>query len=141
VPDAKDRILGLLQQLYERGLLERVAGSLVFLDRDERKARLALIVELSSELGRIRAIDIQATGLAEGAIEAVIEGDWRPAESYVPILTFQNERDPYRSEMAVRFASFNAILMAAVGRVKGHAILVAEVGPERAREIEKASRQ
>lgn len=44
--------------------------------RPERNRRLNYIVKLAKVLAQIEARSIQATGLARGAIENVIDGDW-----------------------------------------------------------------
>lgn len=44
--------------------------------RPERNRRLGYIVKLAKVLSQIEAKSLQATGLARGAIEDVIDGDW-----------------------------------------------------------------
>jgi len=50
-------------------------------DRAERKHRLRTITTLIVELEKIKAVTIQATGIGEMIIEAIIEGDWSEAET------------------------------------------------------------
>jgi hypothetical protein len=72
---------------------ELVAKSYALADGGERKARLSAIIALSAELERIRAINIFATALGEGAIEAVIEGDWEEVMGFWSQLDFNLESD------------------------------------------------
>jgi len=78
-------------ELARIGRAERLLQSYVLVSREEQKARLQTVIALSVELTKVLQETIFATGLAEMAIERVIEGDWRGAEEYLTVLTFEEE--------------------------------------------------
>lgn len=71
--------------------LERVMDSWLFVDWEERRARLEAVVELSAELERIRAVDRFSSLLGAGLIDDLIQGDWDAMERMAGHLTFSGE--------------------------------------------------
>jgi hypothetical protein len=96
-----------------------ILRSPVFATREERIARRTAVIELSIELGRIREHTLGATGLAEHAIECIMEGDWESAGEYAPDFLFQRERHGADSpethavdrRMAATYERFHATLV------------------------------
>lgn len=85
---------------------------------DERKARMSTLIELAAELHRIKKMDIFATKLGEGAVEAVIEGDWERAEGYVSDLRFKDEDEGLRLRYAPLWEPFVITLQAACAEAR-----------------------
>lgn len=65
-----------LREMVDKLTVRKVGLSWCLQSRAERKARLQAVTELSIELAAIKAKNIFATGLGEGVIEYIIEGDW-----------------------------------------------------------------
>ena len=70
---------------------ERLARSWSLQPREEKKRRLNAVVQLSAELSRIREITVFSTALAEQAIEAVIEADWKMVKSWAEHFAFDDD--------------------------------------------------
>lgn len=86
--------------------------------REERQARVRAIIELSAELHRIRQTKIFATRLGESAIEAVIEGDWKRAEEFIPELSFDDEDEDTKARYGPLWEPFTATLRAVCAEAK-----------------------
>lgn len=69
---------------------------------------------LSVELGKIRRHGDFATGLAEAALEDIIEGDWKRAAMFVKWVTFEDARPCVRDHYTPLWEDFRTILQAAV---------------------------
>jgi len=78
----------------------------------EKKARLRAVVELSVELTEIKKTRRFGTALADSAIEAVIEGDWKKARMCISWFSFTDESEELRREEAPHWEKFRAILLA-----------------------------
>lgn len=81
--------------------------------RDERKARLHAVMELSVELEKIKKESIFSTGLAEGAMESVIEGDWMKASEYIEYFMFPDHCEETKIKHIPLWANFRLILQTA----------------------------
>ena len=110
-----------LMTMFDEHRLKAVLRSYTLVMRDERKARLETVMELSVELAEIKKVTIQSSAFAESTIESVIEGDWDQAAKTVDLmLTFRDERhDPaFASRMNGLYEKFRAIVVAACGEAK-----------------------
>lgn len=90
---------------------EKLAASWAIQPREERKRRLHAVMQLSVELVRIRETTEFSTRLAEMAIEAVIEGDWKMVEEWAEHFTFATEDAQLRDRFASVFAVFHELLL------------------------------
>jgi len=82
--------------------------------RPERKRRLKYVILLSYELERIRReVGIFASGLAEGAIEDVLGGDWRRAREFAGDLVFEMEGGETQEVYGAAYAVFRELLQEA----------------------------
>lgn len=91
---AKNRAASFVDKLYAmygEFRMKQVSRSWCLASREESKLRLRTVMALSVELDRIKRVSIFSTGLAEGAIEAVIEGDWKRAAEWGSDLTFADD--------------------------------------------------
>jgi len=95
-----------LMALYEGDRLQRVVRCYTLASREEQRARLRAVMALSVELERIKAQSLFATRIGEGAIETVIEGDWKGAEGYAEHRTFQGEGPEIQDASAPLWAVF-----------------------------------
>lgn len=102
-PDSTN-FLGTGLTLREFGQLttaEKLAASWALQAPEAKKRRRRIVIQLSIELGRIQTTTTFSTGLAELAIEAVIEGDSKMIEEWAEHFTFNDEgpqiRDKYTS--------------------------------------------
>jgi hypothetical protein len=107
-----------LREFLELHNAEKIAQSWPLQPREEQRRRLTAVVRLSAELERVREKENFATRLAEMAIEAVIEGDWKMVEEWVEHFSFEDERDEIRIPSSATFATFRELLLQAlrVGR-------------------------
>jgi hypothetical protein len=99
VMSAKEKAASFVDKLfamYGEWRMKQVSRAWCLASREERKLRLRTVVALSVELHRIKQVSIFATASGEGAIEAVIEGDWKEAAGRASDLTF--EKDPIAKE-------------------------------------------
>lgn len=74
--------------------------------RDERKARLQAVIDLSVELAKIRAVDRFSTAFGEMVIEEVIQGRWDEAQRIAQHCRFNEEDERLRQEYAPLWAHF-----------------------------------
>lgn len=65
---------------FEEFLLDRQQASFDNQDRREKNRRMSYVIKLSKVLSDILDHSIQSTALAQGAIEAVLIGDWKTVE-------------------------------------------------------------
>ncbi len=95
--------------------LDGVSRALIMQDRPERRRRMGFVIKLAAELERIiQEVGLYATGLAEGAIEDVILGDWRSVHYYATdFCTFKDEHEDTRDRYGPAYASFAALLQEA----------------------------
>lgn len=98
---------------------EKLTTSWALQSREERKRRLRAVIQLSVELNRIRETTNFATRLAELAIEAVIEGDWKMVAECTEHLTFNDESEELRKTSAPTFAVFRELLLQVLRTEKG----------------------
>ena len=87
---------------------EKLAAAWCLQPPVEQKRRRRAIIQLSIELGRIQETAQFATRLAELAIEAVIEGDWKLVEEWAEHFAFSDEAD---DQSATVFAVFRELLL------------------------------
>jgi hypothetical protein len=99
-----------LREFMELHNAERVARSWALQSREEKRRRLNTVMRLSVELIRIREITQFSTGLAEQAIESVIEGDWKMVESWTEIFAFEDDCH----DLAPIYATFRELLRQAL---------------------------
>ena len=90
---------------------EQIAESWVLQPVEEKKRRRKAIIQLSIELGRIIENHGFSTRLAELAIEAVIEGDWKMVQEWADHFTFDTEGAELREKYAPVFAVFRELLL------------------------------
>ena len=76
-------------------------------------------MRLSVELERIRQTESFATRLAEMAIEAVIEGDWKMVEEWADHFAFEDERDEIRIHGSSIYGTFRELLLQGLRAEKG----------------------
>lgn len=81
--------------------------------REEQKARLRAVQELSVELADIKKSGLYATAFGDTAIEAVIQGDWRMVRETIGWLSFADEHEELRAKEAPRWEKFRALLLIA----------------------------
>jgi hypothetical protein len=93
------------------GHAEKLTASWAIQPREERKRRLGAVMQLSVELTRIQETTAFSTRLAESAIEAVIEGDWKQVEEWTAHFTFADENDQIRQQYAPIFTVFRELLL------------------------------
>lgn len=74
--------------------------------RDERQRRMRYLIQLCAEQERLVEQSIQATGISQSLIEAVIEGDWSAVQMWIEHLHFGEEHNEYRAIQAKRFERF-----------------------------------
>jgi hypothetical protein len=100
-----------LSDIYGAHLLQKFAASWCRQRRSERAARLRVVIALSIELEKVRAVSEYATGFGEAAIESVIEGDWYMVAEWTAHLTFnEDENHERRGKYARLWAPFVEIL-------------------------------
>lgn len=98
-------------QLYRA---EQLAASWALQAPEEKKRRRRIVIQLSIELGRLQTTVNFSTSLAELAIEAVIEGDWKMVEEWAEHFTFDEEHPQTREQYAPAFAVFRELLLQAL---------------------------
>lgn len=108
-----------LKEFMELHNAEKLSQSWFIQPPVEKKRRLAAVVSLSAELETIREKENFATGLAEMAIEAVIEGDWKMVEEWAKHFTFENERDEIRIHGGETYVKFRELLLQVLRTGKG----------------------
>lgn len=90
---------------------EQLAASWALQPSEEKRRRRHAVIQLSIELGHIREKGLFATRLAELAIDAVIEGDWKMVREWADHFAFEAEREELRATCASTFATFRALLL------------------------------
>lgn len=103
-----------LRAFMQLGHAEKLATSWAIQPIEERKRRRRAVIRLSQELGRIQETTEFSTGLAELAIESVIEGDWKMVEEWAGHFTFDQEDEELRRKYAHVFATFRELLLQAL---------------------------
>ena len=81
---------------------------------EEQKRRRRIVIQLSQELGRIQENTGFATRLAELAIEAVIEGDWKMVQEWAEHFSFEDENEQIRAQSAEPYSVFRELLLQAL---------------------------
>ena len=115
-PDSKNFLgTGLtMHELLQLHRAEKLAASWALQPPDEKKRRRRSVIQLSIELGRIQQTENFSTGLAELAIEAVIEGDWKAVEEWADHFTFNEEGEDLRAQYVPVFNVFRELLLQAL---------------------------
>lgn len=103
---------------WEANLAKRFEASWFNAKRDERRFRMRVIMALTVELKAIEAVDIHGTGLGQGLIEDVIDGDWDGVEACAGFFLFEDESEEYRARYAPRWIAFRALALGAVAEAK-----------------------
>jgi hypothetical protein len=119
--DQKQNFLGTgmsFEEWFTAKEVDRVMRGFTHQDRRERKARLELAGRLAVELAKIREVSIFATGLGEGAIESVLEGDAPGLIVSRGMFTFEDERAEIRDLNAPLWATFVKILDEAIAHAR-----------------------
>ena len=119
---AKKDLLGRLSELrtyLQLADAESLAASWAIQPREERKRRLHAVMRLSVELARIHETTEFSTGLAELAIESVIEGDWKMVEEWAEHFSFDAEGEQLRERFAPVFAVFRELLLQTLRATNG----------------------
>jgi len=98
-----------LQEFVLKGRIDIWQRSFVNQPRPEKKRRLNLLIRLSVELTKIREQTIVATGLAESALEDLIEGDWAMLKEWASHFSFEDEHEEVRVRYAPLYAKFAEI--------------------------------
>jgi hypothetical protein len=105
-PLTMEDVLRRLFNSYPEHVFRKIMRCHTLADREEQTARVRAIIDLSIELGRIKAIDVFSTRLASSAIEHIIDGDWSAAEGYTEMFTFEEESEELRARYAPLWADF-----------------------------------
>lgn len=103
-----------MREFVQLGNAEKMAASWSNQKREERRRRLDAVMRLSIELARVRETTQFATRLAELAIEAVIEGDWKMVDEWAKHFAFDDEDEDMRQRHASVFAIFRELLLQAL---------------------------
>lgn len=102
-----------LRELTQLGVMEKLASAWSLQPREERRRRLVAVTRLAVELAQIRET-VRAPRLADLAIEAVIEGDWKMVEEWAEHFAFGDEPEAVRSVQAPPYATFRELLLQAL---------------------------
>lgn len=103
-----------LHEFMQLHTAEEIAASWALQPQEEKKRRRRAVVQLSIELGRVCETTNFSTGLAEAAIESVIEGNWKMVEEWAEHFTFDEESQDLRDKYAPVFAVFRELLLQTV---------------------------
>jgi hypothetical protein len=103
-----------MHEFVQLGQAEKLTASWSLQPREERDRRLGAVMRLSVELARVRETTNFSTRLAESAIEAVIEGDWKMVEEWAGHFTFDEESEDLRQKYAPIFLMFRELLLQAL---------------------------
>jgi hypothetical protein len=114
-----DRLFELMHVLAQLGNAEKMVASWSNQPREERRRRLDAVMRLSIELVRVRETTEFSTRMAELAIEAVIEGDWKMVDEWAEHFTFATEGEDLRQKYEPIFAIFRELLLQALRAEKG----------------------
>ena len=96
-----------LREFMELHTAEQIAQSWALQPREEKRRRLSAVMRLAAELTRICEITAFSTALAEQAIEAVIEGDWKGVKSWAEMFAFEDDCHDF----APIYAAFRELLL------------------------------
>lgn len=99
-----------MPEFMQLGHAEKLSTSWCIQAPEERRRRLSAIMRLSVELERVRETTGFSTRIAEHAIEAVIEGDWKMVEELADHFTFDSEGEELRQKYAPVFDTFRELL-------------------------------
>ncbi len=116
-------------ELVHSARISEIERSWPFQDKDERKARLRTIIALSVELDKIKAVSTFSTLLGAGAIEDVIEGDWKSVSMWASFFTFEQEGPEYVQNYGPLWQGFVAILRGAAVEAAQRKAGVVSAGP------------
>ena len=108
-----------MNEFLQLAQAEKLAAAWCIQPRAEQRRRLRAVIQLSVELARIHETTTFATGLAELAIESVIEGDWKMVEEWADHFTFGDETEALRQRFAPTFAVFRELLLQVLRTEKG----------------------
>lgn len=100
-----------MREFLQLGQAEKLSASWAIQTREERKRRLGAVMQLSVELAKICETMTFSSRLAESAIEAVIEGDWKMVEEWAEYFAFADEREEIRIPCAPVYATFRELLL------------------------------
>jgi hypothetical protein len=106
--------------MFAQHLAERFARSWFSAMRPERRARMRVITQLIVELENIRKVSDFATGIGEGLIEDVIEGNWQDVDRCAGDLEFKDD-SARRARYAPLWATFVMIARAACAQARERA--------------------
>jgi len=112
-PDSKNFLgTGLtMSEFMQLTNAEKLAASWHLQPKEEKRRRLNAVMQLSVELDRVRVVTTFSTRLAELAIEAVIEGDWKSVEDWADMFAFTDEHEDLREKYAPIYATFRELLL------------------------------
>ena len=116
--DRLNRVFEFFSDRFAEWQLERFQRSFYNADRLERRARLRVVTELVLELEEIKKVSMFSTALGQGAIEDVIEGDWRRVADNAVWFRFDEESVELRERYAPLWSKFVAILQGAAAEAK-----------------------
>lgn len=86
--------------------------------KEEKKARLHAVMELSVELENVKKLSTFSVRLADVPLERIIEGDWEAAADYINAFTFVDEDPQIRAAAEPNWRGFVAILSKACEEAK-----------------------
>lgn len=92
-PDSRDFLgsgLTMIEYMATREM-ESIGRSFMRADRAEKRRRVALVVRLGAEIGRIGAVTRFPISSASRAVEAIIDGDWEGLKIDRSMFTFEGE--------------------------------------------------
>lgn len=107
-----------MREFMQLGNAEKLTASWTLQPPEERKRRLGAVIRLSVELARVRETTEFSTRMAELAIEAVIEGDWKMVEEWAGHFTFDAEGEELRQKYTPIFFTFRELLLQALRAAK-----------------------
>ena len=112
-----------IKQMFERvgeHRLKAFMASWFMAERDDRKRRLTVVMQLSLELQKIREVSGFATRLGEAAIESVIEGDIAVMRTWAESFAFEDEDLGIRMRYEPLWRAFRRTLEAALVIAEAH---------------------
>jgi len=107
------KLMKQLMEMTEDYMQKLLFKSWCLQQRDERKARLAAVMELSVELDKIRRVNQFGTGLAETVLENIIQGEWERAHEGAQLFRFNEENQELRNQFAPLWNKFVVLTEAA----------------------------
>lgn len=106
-------LMRMMMGSYWRHQIQRAQAAWHVQDQNERRARIEIVVALSVELERIKTISSFSTLVFRGAIEAVIEGDWKHVADFAEWCLFGDEIPEIRDHYVPIWEGYRTILLAA----------------------------